>query len=126
LVNEESGYGDICNGIEDFPDLWPKTKPELISIDREEAEALALTIFDPFPEIIDTAQPARASHQEIKPDLFGLADRAKARQAKKAAELHNTNVVHKLPVIVDLTPDDDASEASSLCMSLTRFLYLSH
>ena len=104
LLDDDTGFGDIREDAEDFPELWKHIDD---AIAREEAAA------------------AKASQAQIKPDnnIFGLASRAQARKAKQAAAI---NVVQEAPVVIDLTGDENGSE-TSLCKSsldLTSHLIL--
>ena len=108
LLNETTGYGDIREGTEDFPELWRLDEPELKTFACEEADALAPSTFDDVP-------PPKA---KAGLNLSSLAARAQARKAKKAAALNNVDVGQKTPVLIDLTVDDNASDTYSLCKSL--------
>lgn len=106
LLDGDTGFGDIREDAEDFPELWKHIDDEIA---REEAAA------------------AKALQPEIKSDndIFGLASRAQARKAKQAAAITNANVVQESPVVIDLTGDENDSETSSLCKSSLASLPIS-
>lgn len=130
MIYETTGYGDIREGTEDFPELWNYSEPELKTITVEEANERFPATFDNVPDIIDTLA-VEAPQPEVKPrlEIFGLADLAKARKAKQAAASTNVDVELESPVLIDLidlTADEDASENASICMCSPNLSLFSH
>lgn len=128
LLQGESGFGDIREGAEDCPEWSRHIERGLKTISCQEADVVAPVVFDDVPGVINTAPSSKASLSEIKhnKDLFGLADRAKARKAKQAAALAKVAVVEQPQVVIDLTVESNASETSSICMSSPHPSIVSH
>ncbi len=90
MLDNDSGFGDIREDAEDFPELWKHIDDEIA---REEAAA------------IKALQPVIKSDNNVS-DL-----------AKQVPVTTDANIVQEVPVLIDLTGDEDASETSSLCKS---------
>lgn len=115
MLQDETGYGDVREGAEDFPELWNHIESELKIITCAEADTLAPANFDNTVEATESILPGEPAVPETKPGnvLFGLAASARARKAKQAAPLASVDVVKEPPNIVDLTVDEKVSETSS-------------
>ncbi len=107
MLDDDTGFGDIREDAEDFPELWKHIDDEIA---REEAAA------------------AKALQPEIKSEnsIFGLAGRAQARKAKLTGANTNVNAVQEASVVIDLTGDENGSETGSLCKSSLDLTFPSH
>jgi hypothetical protein len=112
-----------------MPEQWPQFRPEPKYRTAEGTFGdLAPVLFDDVPQIINLTSGGKAEKSKAKSDndLAGLADRAKARKAKKAAELVKGEVVKEAPAVIDLTVDEYASETSSICETSLQLSLLTH
>jgi hypothetical protein len=105
--------------------MWRNEEPKHKTIIREEAEVVAplasVDILDIFetPNIYVTPSPRTSAQPMTKPNngVAGLADCARARKAKKAAELAKPEIIDEDSPLIDLTVDEDTSEMCSICKS---------
>jgi hypothetical protein len=118
LGEGETGFGDVREGVEEFPETWPQDETPIKTVTWEQEDALEPTYFDDVPQLIDTTvtTPKADPKPEADKVLFNLAERALARKAKAAAAFDEVAVVvNEAPVLIDLTGDDDDSEISAVC-----------
>lgn len=117
LVDDEIGSGDITGGAEEFVELWFQDQS-----DHGEDDIDFYATLDDISDFVDNDIIPKALQPKAKRRycLSGLAEHARLRRVRQAAELANMNGFQNMQIEAELTGAKRARDRASHCNSTTQ------